>query len=57
MSHKMESQMTLTLKVNSGSWRLNCQLCGILKWYLTPEQAQAGALKHDREAHANGGPA
>ena len=57
MSHKMESQMTLTLKVNSGSWRLNCPLCGILKWYLTPEQAQAGAIKHDREAHANGGPA
>ena len=48
----MNLNQTLTLRVSSGSWRISCPLCGILKWYLTPEQAQAGALTHDREKHA-----
>ena len=48
----MYLNQTLTLKVSSGSWRISCPLCGILNWYLTPKQAQAGALKHDQEKHA-----
>ena len=40
------------LKVATGSWRLYCSACGMVGWYLTRQEAQAGAVRHESDKHA-----